>query len=223
MHWMKQIKVFRLTHFTHTVGCVNGAVGVRGRPEATSAAAIEQASFILFEERGFEATTLDDIARAVGVTRRTLFRYYQSKSDIPWGQFDATLARFRAMLDAQPSDLQLGVAVHRAVLGFNEFPDDASPSHRERMRLILTTPELQAHSALRYAEWRRVIAEYVAARLGLGVEALLPQTVGHVALALALSAYEAWLRVDAAPLATLLEEAMSALATYIRSDLPAGV
>ena len=44
-----------------------------------------------FEERGFEMTTMDDIAAAVGVGRRTLFRYYPSKNDILWGQFDDSL------------------------------------------------------------------------------------------------------------------------------------
>ena len=62
-----------------------------GRPEATSHAEIEQAAFRLFAERGFERTTLDAIADEVGVGRRTLFRYYPSKNDIPWGQFDRTL------------------------------------------------------------------------------------------------------------------------------------
>jgi len=202
---------------------MSAAAGLRGRPEATSAAAIEQASFRLFAERGFAATTLDDIAAAVGVSRRTLFRYYQSKNDIPWGQFDATLADFRAVLAAQPAELPPAVAVHRAVLRFNEFPPDASPSHRVRMRLILTTPELQAHSALRYAEWRRVIAEYIAGRLGLDADALLPRTVGHVALALAMSAYEEWLRTDGVPLAALLDDAMAALAGYLGAASPIAI
>ena len=198
------------------------AGGLRGRPEATSALAIERASFALFAERGFDATTLDDIAAAVGVTRRTLFRYYQSKNDIPWGGFDTTLTRFRDVLDSQPDDLPLARAVHRAVLQFNEFPADASPSHRYRMRLILTTPELQAHSALRYAQWRQVIARYAARRLRLSVEDLFPQTVGHVSLALAISAYETWLRMDHVDLSVLLDEAMSTLIDYLGSDRHAG-
>src|SRR5262245_3567476 len=58
-----------------------------GRPVVTSHAAIEEAAFRLFGERGFEGTTLDAIAREVGIGRRTLFRYFASKNDIPWGQF----------------------------------------------------------------------------------------------------------------------------------------
>lgn len=173
-------------------------------------------AFRLFAERGFGGTTLDAIAEAVGVGRRTLFRYYQSKNDIPWGQFDRTLTRFRAILDEQPADVPLHEAVHHAVVRFNEFPDDACPPHRDRMLLILTTPELQAHSVLRYAEWRRVIADYVARRTGSSVDDLLPRTVGHVSLALSLSAYEAWLEDPDVPLTTRLHEAMQQLRSYLR-------
>jgi hypothetical protein len=102
------------------------------------------------------------------------------------------------------------------VLAFNDFPADAQPSHRDRMRLILTTPALQAHSVLRYAEWRSVIAEYVAARLGLAPKSLLPRTVSQVSLALALTAYEAWLDDDDADLRELLEQALTALRTYLQ-------
>lgn len=187
----------------------------RGRPGATTHAAIEQAAFRLFSELGFDRTTLDDIAAEVGVSRRTILRYYESKSDIPWGQFDLTLARFRGLLDSSPEEQPLHQVVHRAVVEFNRFPDDARPTHRERMRLILETPALLAHSALRYAEWRQVIADYVARRTGCAVGDLLPRSVGHVSLALAVSAYEAWLADAESCLIDLLEEAMAGLKRFL--------
>lgn len=189
--------------------------GTLGRPVATTHGEIEQAAFRLFAQRGFEGTTMAAIADAVGVGRRTLFRYYESKNDIPWGQFDRTLDNFRTILDESPGDLPLHEAVHRAVLRFNEFPDDAQPPHRERMRLILRTPALQAHSVLRYAQWRRVIAEYVAHRRGLTPDDLLPRTVGHVSLALALTAYEQWLEEPTSSLPTLLDQCMRQLRDYL--------
>jgi mycofactocin system transcriptional regulator len=186
-----------------------------GRPEATSHSAIEQAAFRLFATHGFDATTLDAIAAEVGVGRRTLFRYYASKNDIPWGQFDRTLDGFREILAAMPEDIPLHEAVHRAVLAFNEFPEDAEPSHRNRMRLILQTPTLQAHSVLRYAEWRAVIADYVAGRLGLQPTDVMPRTVGQVSLALALTAYELWLETPGPSLEELLDASMAALVAHI--------
>lgn len=201
---------------------MDGAGGMRssarGRPEATSHAAIEQVAFELFAERGFERTTLEAIAEGVGVGRRTIFRYYRSKNDIPWGQFDRTLDHFRALLSEQPHDLPVHTAIHRAVVEFNRFSPEAHPTHRERMQLILTTPELQAHSVLRYAQWRQVIADYVAARTGAAPGDLLPQVAGRVSLAISLSAYEAWLAdrtAGARQLLDYIDRAMSTLQSYL--------
>lgn len=199
------------------------ATSARGRPEATSHAAIEKAAFTLFAERGFAGTTLNAIAERVGVGRRTLFRYYQSKNDIPWGQFDRTLDHFRFLLAQQSDDTPVLVAVHLAVVEFNRFPADARPPHIERMRLILTTPELQAHSVLRYEEWRQVIAEYVARRTSAQPNDLLPRMVGHVALALSLTAYEAWLAQSegsADALLDLIKKAMAGLLALAAGGVP---
>jgi len=189
--------------------------GAVGRPVVTTHAAIEQAAFRLFARNGFEGTTLDAIAGEVGVGRRTLFRYYQSKNDIPWGQFDRTLVEFRRILADMPERLPIHEAVHQGVLRFNRFDDGAQPPHRDRMRLILNTPALQAHSVLRYADWRAVIAEYVARRTGLEVRDLLPQTVGHVSLALAFTAYDAWLGGADSSLERLLDETMASLRLHL--------
>jgi mycofactocin system transcriptional regulator len=187
----------------------------RGRPVATTHGQIEQVAFRLFAERGFDATTLEAIAAAVGVGRRTITRYYESKNDIPWGQFDRTLDNFRVILDGMPADLPLHEAVHQGVLRFNDFPADAQPTHRDRMRLILRTPALQAHSVLRYASWRAVIADYVAKRTGGVPGDLLPQTVGHVSLALALTAYDRWLDRPSVGLREVLDGCMRELRGYL--------
>ncbi len=188
---------------------------LRGRPAATSHAEIERIAFRLFGERGFEATTLDDIAEAVGVGRRTVTRYYRSKNDIPWGQFDDTLASFRNVLAEMPRDRPLWQCVQDGVMAFNRFPRVALEQHRQRMRLILGTPALEAHSMIRYAEWRGVIAEFVADRLGSQPQDLLPQTIGHVCLGLAVSAYQAWLAVEDTDIDEHLLEAMRGLRIFL--------
>lgn len=191
------------------------AASVRGRPAATSHAEIERAAFALFAERGFEATTLDAIAEAVGVGRRTLLRYFPSKNDICWGQFDLTLAAFHTLLADTPAHLPLWERVHRGVVAFNGFPDQAMAAHRERMRLILHTPALTAHSVLRYAQWRDVVAQFVADQTGATPTDLLPHLVGQVSLALTLSAYEQWLADEDSDLAGVIDRAMTALRNYL--------
>lgn len=193
----------------------------RGRPAGTDPGAIERAAFRLFEEQGFDETTMEQIADSVGVGRRTLFRYFPSKNDIPWGQFDQSLRNFAEQLAAVPTDVPVFEAVHRCVVAFNDFDGEALPQHRTRMRLILETPTLQAHSALRYAAWRNVIVDYVADRLNVSPDALLPRMAGHVSLALAVSAYEQWLLEPETDLPSILRKEMSVLRSYFQ--WPCGV
>jgi mycofactocin system transcriptional regulator len=171
----------------------------------------------LFELQGFDETTMEQIADAVGVGRRTLFRYFPSKNDIPWGQFDESLRHFQEQFDAVPDDVPLAQAVHRCVIAFNDFDESAMPQHRTRMRLILTTPTLQAHSALRYEAWRAVISEYVGRRLALPADAAVPRLVGHVSLAVAVASYERWLADPELRLTDVLTESMAELTRYVSS------
>lgn len=165
----------------------------RGRPRSVSADQVAAVALDLFAERGFEETTLDDVARAVGVSRRTLLRYTPSKNDLVWGAFSEHLERLRAMLASAPQDEPLMDVLRRGVLAFNDYGPDEVPRLRTRMELITRVPALQAHSALRYAEWRGVVAESVAARLGVPVGDLVPQLVAHVALGACMATYGCWI------------------------------
>lgn len=193
-------------------------ISTRGRPAATSHAEIEQAAFELFAEHGFEATTVNAIAERIGVSPRTISRYYPAKNDIPWGQFDRTLSEFRSLLAEIPRHLPLWERVHRGVVAFNDFPADAVPSHRDRMEMILNTPALEAHSVLRYQQWRTVIAEYVAAETGQSCDSLVPRIAGFISLSITMSAYEQWLLEgsdDTASLHLILDQSAQALRAYL--------
>jgi mycofactocin system transcriptional regulator len=183
-----------------------------GRRPVTSRAELERIALELFAINGFEETSVDDIATAAGVGRRTVFRYFPSKNDMVWGEFDRELDRLRAWFEACPDDVPLMEAIRRGVVAFNEFPADVEPSHRRRMTLILTTPALQAHSTLRYAEWRAVVAEFAARRVGAPPDELLPRLVGHLSLGAAVAAYEQWLHDPGSDLGRLLDQSLSELA-----------
>ncbi len=186
-----------------------------GRRRSTSHDELERVAFALFGRDGFDATTVDDIARAAGIGRRTFFRYFDSKNDVVWGDFDAHLGRMRARLRARPTDEPLTEAIRTAVVEFNRVEPEERPRHRARLELILRVPALQAHSTLRYADWRAVVADFAAERLGAPVTSLWPQTLAHATLGIALAAYEQWLSTDDATtdLTTLLDHALTALTT----------
>jgi len=182
-----------------------------GRRPSTSRAQLEQHALRLFAERGFDEVTVEDIAAAAGIGRRTFFRYYPSKNDVVWGDFEAELDRMRAVLGAYPDGTPTMDALREAIVDFNRLDAEQIPWHRRRMRLILEVPALQAHSTLRYAEWRRVVAEFAAERLGRTPDALLPQVIAHACLGAAVAAYEQWLRQEGSDLSGFLDEALRAL------------
>ena len=197
------------------------APGLRraGRRPVTSRSEIEHIALEMFSEQGFDHTTVDDVAHAAGIGRRTFFRYYASKNDVAWGSFDEQLVRMRAVLAAQPPDLPVLEGLRRAVLEFNHVEPEEQPWHRRRLRLILQTPALQAHSTLRYASWRQVVADFVAERRGERASALAPQSLAHACLGVCIAAYEAWLTDDEAELTDLLDRVFRSLEHGWATDL----
>ena len=183
-----------------------------GRRRITSRAELEQAAFGLFERQGFERTTVGDIARAAGIGRRTFFRYFASKNDVPWGGFEERLERMRACLAGCPPQTPLAEAIRLGVIAFHEAGPGEESWQRRRLELIVRVPVLQAHSTLRYAAWRRVIAEFAAARTGQPPDSLLPVTLGYAAAGLSVAACEQWLAGADPDLARLIDAAVRGLA-----------
>lgn len=178
-----------------------------GRRRSTTPLHISDVAIELFAARGFAEVSVDDVAAAAGIARRTLFRYYASKNALPWGDFDTHLDQLRDLLDDLDPRIPLGEALRQALLAFNTFDECESAHHRQRMRVILETAELQAYSMTMYAGWREVIAGFVAGRAGAKVTDILPQTVAWTLLGVALSAYEHWLGDESVPLPEALGKA----------------
>lgn len=190
-----------------------GAKVKQGRPAVTSREELELIALQLFADRGFDATTVDDIADAAGIGRRTFFRYFASKNDVLWGDFDTALEYFRKRLADVPADLPLIDGLVEAVKEFNALPPGAEPQHRVRMAMVLHTPTLQAHSTLRYGGWRAVVAEHVAERTAQDSQAFGPQLLSHQVLASCVAAYEQWLARPGTDLPALLDFAVRSLAS----------
>ena len=179
------------------------------RAPSRSIETIERVALELFRERGFEETPVEDIAAAAGISRRTFFRYFGSKSDIPFGNFESLLDDLEAWLESVPDDRPMFDVIADATMRFNRVHSDGPVAHRERMDLILHTPALRANAALRNAEWLSVVARYAARRMDEPPDSLGPQLAGHIALGAANAAYEQWLRDDTSDLDELVHRAFS--------------
>lgn len=188
-----------------------------GRRPVTSREQLERVALELFSAAGFDEVSVEDVAVAAGTARRTVFRYFPSKNDMVWGDFDRELDRFRAWFATCPEDEPLMDSIRRGVVAFNTFPADVEALHRRRMALILTTPALQAHSTLRYAEWRAVVTDFAAQQMGLPADHLLVRLVGHAVLGASVAAYERWLQEEGSDLGAMLDTSLHAVASGLGS------
>jgi AcrR family transcriptional regulator len=116
----------------------------------------------LFAERGFEDTTVEEIAAAADVAPRTFFRYFPTKVDVLFGDHDELVALLGDTLAARAADEPVIRAVRRtslqAIEGVLADPD----LFLTRSRLVQSIPAAQARSRQLDADYEEVIAQAVA-------------------------------------------------------------
>ena len=200
-----------MTRVTETDLAADQRAGVRAR--------VEEAALDLFTRRGFDDVTSDEVADAAGISRRTFFRYFPTKADAVWGDFAGHVARLARLLEDSPADRPVLASICAAYTEVNEYPPAEQALLRQRLRLILTEPALQAHSQLRYAAVDRVVAEHVARRSGGPPSGLLPRLVATSTRAAATTAFEVWLADPAVALGDVLRAAFDELSAGFPSLL----
>jgi len=119
----------------------------RGRRPSTTREHIARQALDLFDRRGFDATTVDEIASAVGISRRTFFRYYDSKRDVVWGEFDAEMVRLRDQLMGAPRDEPMMDVLRRAVVASNPRRSKRSRAFRAMCSRVVLGRRPRATSA----------------------------------------------------------------------------
>jgi AcrR family transcriptional regulator len=140
--------------------------GLRERKKAKTRAAIRAHAMRLFDEQGYAATTVDQIAAAADVSQSTFFRYFPTKEDVVLtDDYDPQMV---AALRAQPADLNPITAVRLAFLEiFKNISKESWEQEQIRQRLFLNVPELRARALQQYAEAISLLAAVVAERAGL--------------------------------------------------------
>jgi len=135
--------------------------GLRERKKADTRAAIQRHAVRLFREQGYDATSVEQIADAAGVSHRTVFRYFPTKESLVTA--DDVGARLAAACRAQPAGREPLAALRaafRTVLGELDIA-----AKRDRQALVLSVPALWAASLPSITATRDVLTELVAERL----------------------------------------------------------
>lgn len=136
----------------------------RGRPPSTSRTEVVRTALRLFTERGFDATTLDDVAVAAGVGRTTLLRHVDSKAAIVWEGLEGAQDALAAGLDAAPRDRPWREALVDALLAGQRYPDDDLELLRLRLLLIGSVPALRGGLAAAGAPGVAAVEAFLTAR-----------------------------------------------------------
>ena len=170
---------------------VQGQGTLRERKKLETRLALARAALRLFEERGYAETTIDDIAAAANVSRRTFFRYFACKDEAvivdPAGKVEA----LRIALEDGPPEEPTIAALRRGILALTRTyfqPDliraDRSPG---------TTGACLRRRAMAYqVRWEDELAAAVAVDLGVDIARLRPRIVAHTTVAVMQAGFAAW-------------------------------
>jgi AcrR family transcriptional regulator len=135
--------------------------GLRERKKRRTRRALADAAMRLFAERGYEATTIADIAAAADVSTRTFFSYFRSKDDVLFAETDERIALIPTLFAARAPDEPLLAVLRRLLTQLMEtaVPNLAGDQGGARMQILAASPELQARALQRLLTAERVLAE----------------------------------------------------------------
>ena len=150
--------------------------GLRERKKQRTRDALVRAALTLFTSKGYEHTTVDEIAEAVEVSQRTFFRYFAGKEDAAFAVQRIAEAHFiQAVRERPPHEAPLE-ALRQAVLQgwhtINEAVESVVPAELQmRMYYVIeSTPVLLAAHMRRSAETEETVARLIAEREGVDVD-----------------------------------------------------
>jgi len=152
--------------------------GLRARKRQQTRERLTRAAMTLFLERGFEATTLDDIAAAADVSRRSFFHYFASKEDVVFAWQEEIITALIAAVAARPAGETMLTAAENAIAAMVKQLD---PSEAIAMaRLKRDNPALQARNQVKYEMLERTLAEALGKRAGHKTERLQARLVAMI-------------------------------------------
>lgn len=138
------------------------AVSVREQRRRRAREAVADAGMRLFVERGFDATTVDEIAEAAGVSPRTVFRYFGTKDEIVFAADAAHLTRFLEIVERRTGGRPHLRLLAEAMVEFAAVLERDRAELTRRAALVRANPRLFARQALLCREWREAVARRLA-------------------------------------------------------------
>jgi AcrR family transcriptional regulator len=163
---------------------MKATVGLRERKKQRTREAIVEAAFELFAERGFDGTTIAEIADAADIAPRTFFSYFPSKDDVVFHDFEEKHAMVASWLhDREPGVNTIDALRAGIASSMGEVDPAGLREKRLRKRLVRENESLAAHSEHLKGKFAELLAEAVAQDLGGAPGDLRPRLVAAAAAA----------------------------------------
>lgn len=123
------------------------------------------AALDLFEERGYEGTTVSQIAARAGVTERTFYRHFADKREVLFAGSDSLVEQMLAEVRALPPSAGPSEAGRAALVGLGQrFTDELRPFSRRRQAVLEAEPCLRERELLKLARVTRALTDELVAR-----------------------------------------------------------
>jgi AcrR family transcriptional regulator len=188
---------------------------LRERTREAVRAEVRREALALFVEWGFDATTTEDIAEAVGISPRSFFRYFPTKEDVLIGESIAFGNNVQEALSERPREEPIWTALRAALQPLVDSTMEDRDRGLSMLRIIMSTTALRAHHFEKHLAWERQLIPLVEQRVGgpKASRALRAQTLTHTALACLDVALAEWVAQEGNPdLGDLLDTSFSHIA-----------
>ncbi|WBB70008.1 TetR family transcriptional regulator [Micromonospora sp. WMMD812] len=187
--------------------------GLRERKKAATRLALHEAALRLAAEQGLDRVTVEAIADAANVSRRTFSNYFSSKEEALFHGDTMRLRRLLELIHEQPSGAPPWTALSRAALLLTEETFlDADPDWLTQRRQLRGHPGLVAHQVAAYAMIEREVAAELATRLGGDDVALRSRVMAAAFLTTVRIAVQHWIDHPDRPLLDTVRAALGAAA-----------
>lgn len=198
-------------------------LSLRERNKARARAEIADAALRLFNDRGFEGVTVDEIVSAAGVSRRTFFRYFETKEDALLADYPELNDRLTAAFAAAES-LEGKDTIEAIRAGMHEMADwyiERSVAVLARSKVIRDTAiSLGARNLEFLTQWERAVANAIGRQIGADPGDLLPRTAAAVVVAAFRAALTQWVRSSCcADLHALIDQALDLIEHGLQASL----
>ncbi|WP_432986430.1 TetR/AcrR family transcriptional regulator [Dactylosporangium sp. CA-233914] len=188
--------------------------GLRERTRRAVREEIAEAALELFVARGYDATTIDDVAAAVGMSQRSVFRYFATKEDIVVGKLDLGAEEMLGVLRARPGDEPVWASLRRLfdVVDAREGRGSVKPI----VRMVFETPALLAVYLQRLQILQDDVVKVLLERAEYAADDPAPRALTAAAFGCLVAAQHAWLASGAdEPMTRWIDRAMDTLTSRV--------